>query len=107
MKGFIKFLLGLVTALFGVVIIKRIIASPSSGLVSPISVYKSLTELNDRQNKILQRITKSKVLLPSQIYGIFPEVSTRTLRRDMNVLISKDLVIQEGSTKDTRYILNN
>lgn len=107
MKGFIKFLLGVITALFGVVLIKRVINSQPIERTSPISVYKSLTELNERQNKILQRITKSKILLPSQIYEIFPDVSTRTLRRDMNVLISKDLVIQEGSTKDTRYILNN
>lgn len=107
MKGFLKFLLGMITAFFGFVVIRSLISSESEDTTSPVSVYKSLTELNERQNKILQRITKSKILLPSQIYEIFPSVSTRTLRRDMNVLISKGLVLQEGSTRDTKYILNN
>jgi predicted HTH transcriptional regulator len=107
MKGFIKFLLGVLSAIFGFLLVRSLLDRTPVRNSSPITVYKSLSELNERQNKILQQITKSKILLPSEIYSIFPEVSTRTLRRDMNVLISKNLVIQEGSTKDTRYILNN
>ena len=107
MKGFIKFFLGVLSAIFGFMIVRFLLGKDSVIKTSPITVYKSLSELNKRQNKILQQITQSKILLPSEIYLIFPEVSTRTLRRDMNVLISKNLVIQEGSTKDTRYLLNN
>jgi predicted DNA-binding transcriptional regulator YafY len=50
---------------------------------------------------------KKKVVLPSQIYDLYPEVSTRTLRRDMDVLVELGFVRQEGSTRDTKYILNN
>lgn len=63
--------------------------------------------LNKRQKDILKLINKRRVLLPSDIYALHPNVSTRTLRRDMTVLVERDLVKQEGSTRDTKYILNN
>lgn len=63
--------------------------------------------LNKRQKDILKLINKRRVLLPSDIYELHPNVSTRTLRRDMTVLVENNLVKQEGSTRDTKYILNN
>jgi len=63
--------------------------------------------LNERQRGILKLMQKKKVVLPSQIYDLYPEVSTRTLRRDMDVLVELGFVRQEGSTRDTKYILNN
>jgi len=63
--------------------------------------------LNERQRGILKLMQKKKVVLPSQIYELYPEVSTRTLRRDMDVLVELGFVRQEGSTRDTKYILNN
>ncbi len=62
-------------------------------------------ELNKRQKDILKLITKRKVVLPSDIYALHPNVSTRTLRRDMTTLVDLNMVKQEGSTRDTRYIL--
>lgn len=67
----------------------------------------SKTELNSRQRDILKLITKRKVLLPSDIYALHPDVSTRTLRRDMTSLVESNLVRQEGNTRDTRYFLNS
>lgn len=64
-----------------------------------------LKGLNARQVDILKIIEKRKILLPSDIYELQPQVSTRTLRRDMTSLVQLGLVKQEGSTKDTRYIL--
>lgn len=63
-------------------------------------------KLNERQREILKLIKKREVLLPSDIYALHPNVSTRTLRRDMTSLVETNLVRQEGSTRDTKYILN-
>lgn len=65
------------------------------------------TKLNDRQKDILKLMNKRKLLLPSDIYALHPDVSTRTLRRDMTSLVEANFVRQEGSTRDTRYILNS
>lgn len=69
------------------------------------SVFES--KLNKRQEDILKLITKRKVVLPSDIYDLHPNVSTRTLRRDMTSLVELNLVKQEGTTRDTRYILKD
>jgi len=61
--------------------------------------------LNSRQNDILKLMSKREILLPSDIYQLHPNVSTRTLRRDMTSLVELGLVHQEGSTRDTKYIL--
>jgi len=63
-------------------------------------------KLNNRQKDILKLMNKREVLLPSDIYTLHPNVSTRTLRRDMTSLVELNLVKQEGSTRDTKYILN-
>lgn len=60
-------------------------------------------KFNERQNSILNLIKKKKTLTPSEIYSLSPNVSTRTLRRDMDVLVENGVVIQEGSTKSTKY----
>lgn len=62
-------------------------------------------KLNVRQELIMKLIKKRKVVLPSDIYELNPSVSTRTLRRDMDVLVELGLVKQQGSTRDTKYIL--
>lgn len=63
-------------------------------------------DLNSRQKEILKLMNKRQVLLPSDIYALHPDVSTRTLRRDMTSLTQLGLVKQKGSTRDTKYILN-
>lgn len=65
----------------------------------------SNTELNGRQKEILKLIKRRKVVLPSDIYALHPNVSTRTLRRDMTALAQHGSIRQEGSTRDTKYIL--
>ena len=64
-----------------------------------------LKKLNERQKKTLQLLKKREVLLPSDIYELHPDVSKRTLRRDMTSLGELGIVKQEGSTRDTKYIL--
>jgi len=77
-------------------------------LVEPkikVTKKRNLSNLNSRQLEILKLLDKRKVLLPSDIYELHPQVSTRTLRRDMTSLVELGMVKQEGSTKDTKYIL--
>ncbi len=71
----------------------------------PITKKRNLKHLNSRQLDILKLLGKREVLLPSDIYALHPQVSTRTLRRDMTSLVELGMVKQEGSTKDTKYIL--
>ena len=61
--------------------------------------------LNERQREILKLLEKRQILLPSDIYSLHPQVSTRTLRRDMTSLVELNIVKQEGSTRDTKYVL--
>ncbi len=68
-------------------------------------IKKNSKVLNERQEEILKLYRKRSILLPSDIYAIDPSLSTRTFRRDMTHLVSLGMVIQEGSTKDTRYLL--
>jgi predicted HTH transcriptional regulator len=61
-------------------------------------------QLNERQLRILEEIAQEGRLDPSEIYELVPGVSTRTVRRDMDALVSLGLVVQRGSTKSTTYI---
>jgi DeoR/GlpR family transcriptional regulator of sugar metabolism len=43
-------------------------------------------------------------MYPSELQDILPDVSARTVRRDMNDLEKKGLVEQKGTTKSTYYV---
>ncbi len=64
---------------------------------------KNTLPINQRQSKILAELKRKKKMMPSEIYKLEPNVSTRTLRRDMDVLVAQKVVRQEGSTKSTKY----
>ena len=64
------------------------------------------TKLNKRQREILEEIRVKEKMTPKQIYDLIPTVSTRTVRRDMDVLVQNGLVKQLGTTKATTYIYN-
>jgi len=89
-------------------VLEPIIKYPKFTPVAEISEKKGAQlskKLNERQELIMKLIKKRKVVLPSDIYELNPSVSTRTLRRDMDVLVEFGLVKQQGSTRDTKYIL--
>lgn len=64
---------------------------------------KDVLPINERQNSILAAIRRKGEMTPSVLYAIAPNVSTRTLRRDMDVLVKLGLVRQDGNTKSTKY----
>lgn len=69
--------------------------------------HQSLSGLNPRQRKILDQIKLKNRMDPKDIYALVPNVSTRTIRRDMDTLVDLGFVLQQGSTKSTTYIYKN
>jgi len=59
--------------------------------------------LNERQQKIVETVKEKGIITPKELQELLPDVSTRTLRRDMDVLAKARLVSQKGSTKSTFY----
>lgn len=109
----------ILSAILGTVLFFKLI-SQKKEIFTPLNKYPELKpkkesqekkievknkNLNQRQQAIMKLIKRRKVVLPSDIYALNPNVSTRTLRRDMDVLVEMGLVEQEGSTRDTKYIL--
>ncbi len=66
-------------------------------------IEKKVYPINERQYRILAMMKEKGRMEPSEIYALEPNVSTRTLRRDMDVLVKQGVVKQEGSTKSTKY----
>jgi len=71
--------------------------------VVSISKVDKLKNLTERQKSILTYMIEKKMAKPPELRKIAGDVSNRTVRRDMNILIEKNLVSQEGSTKSTYY----
>lgn len=59
--------------------------------------------LTERQKVILGNIKKEKKVYPTDLKLLLPNVSTRTIRRDMTKLVELKLIEQKGSTKSTYY----
>ena len=68
--------------------------------IPKVDKFKQLTE---RQKDILTYMSEKRMAKPPELRKIAGDVSNRTVRRDMNILIEKNLVSQEGSTKSTYY----
>jgi predicted HTH transcriptional regulator len=61
-------------------------------------------KLSDRQKIVVKSLLEKGKVYPSELQDLLPNVSTRTIRRDMNSLEKKGLVEQKGTTKSTYYI---
>ncbi len=71
--------------------------------ISPSAGINPLKGLTERQRNILQYVAEKKEARPPELRQIAGNVSERTVRRDMNVLVARGLVVQNGSTKSTYY----
>lgn len=79
--------------------------------------YRSLIEelgkrpnsfgLNERQTKILEILKEKQKLQIWQLKEYFPEVSKRTLRRDLVKLVEAGLVLRTGEVSNTFYQIKN
>ena len=68
-----------------------------------IQAPQNYSDMSHRQKTLYDVIKEKKVLTPAEIHKIFPEISTRTLRRDMDALVKSGKVTQNGTTKSTIY----
>jgi len=59
--------------------------------------------LNERQVHILKVVKEKGIVTPRDLQILVPDVSSRTLRRDMDVLAKEKYISQKGSTKSTFY----
>jgi len=71
--------------------------------IVPSPQTNPLRGLTERQKGILEYIREKKEAKPQELRNIAGNVSERTVRRDMNVLVERGLVSQEGTTKSTYY----
>jgi len=60
-------------------------------------------KLSNRQKKIVKKLIEKGKAYPSELQDLLSDVSSRTIRRDMNGLEKLGLVEQKGATKSTYY----
>jgi len=76
-------------------------------IVTPKIVKEKIEDkipgLNDRQVRILKVIKEQGIIMPKDLQALIPDVTSRTLRRDMDVLVREKYILQKGSTKSTFY----
>lgn len=68
------------------------------------SIFKQ--ELNQRQEKILKILRKKPRIQVWEFKGFFPDISKRTLRRDLEDLLKKELVERKGEWNKIFYNLS-
>jgi len=64
-------------------------------------------DINERQQRILQYIKQVPQAKISDFYSIFQDISSKTIQRDLQDLVSKDILKKEGEKRWTTYSLNN
>ena len=64
---------------------------------------KSSIKLSKRQKMIVKVLIEKGKVYPNDLKELLPDVSVRTIRRDMDKLESLKLAEQKGSTKSTYY----
>jgi predicted HTH transcriptional regulator len=69
----------------------------------PSQQINPLKGLTDRQKSILEYLIEKRIAKPQELRKIAGNVSERTVRRDMTILVQRGLVFQEGTTKSTFY----
>jgi len=80
---------------------------PIPGNPSKKIVKKKETVLTSRQEKILRIIEEKDKAQVSDIKDYFPDISKRTLRRDLNGLLDCALINRKGERNSTFYEVSN
>ena len=109
-RAILNTILGLSGFLLGAFLITKIVHGSSTkpdtskkGVVGKKEGKKIDESLNARQKKTMEILAAGGRVTVKELVVHFPGVSTRTLRRDMDVLVGSGYVSQEGSTKSTYY----
>ncbi|MBP6857986.1 MAG: DeoR family transcriptional regulator [Candidatus Pacebacteria bacterium] len=72
-----------------------------------MSFTKNLSKKDSRQNKILSFINERKSAVIKDITSLFPEVSEKTVQRELNVLIDSGKITKRGSKRWSIYMAVN
>jgi len=67
----------------------------------------NLDNLNQRQKKILDILSDRENVQVWQLKELFSEVSKRTLRRDLESLVEKNMIKRQGEWNEISYMLFN
>ena len=62
--------------------------------------------LNHRQGLICQYLEKQEIITIQNCEAMFPEVSRRTLQRDLKIMVDRNLLIPQANTDQRHYLLN-
>jgi len=63
--------------------------------------------VNERQKTILAHLKENRQAKVSDFYPVFQEVSSKTIQRDLQDLVAKDILRKAGEKRWTTYVLNN
>ncbi len=99
----IFYILAFIFGFFLFIFLKQRKASNRGQEEAVVDSGEILNSITERQRIILNAIRRKKIVSPSEIYALVPNISTRTVRRDLDALIKEGLVTQEGTTKSTMY----
>jgi len=71
------------------------------------AVAQGLTDLTERQSKIVQYLSNYGIIINKDFALLFPSISEDSVLRDLKTLIDKGVVVKVGSTKSSKYKLKS
>lgn len=74
--------------------------------IKPWEQVAKLYKLNSRQSLILQYASKHQEITIKNCEAMFPDLSRRTLQRDLKAIIEQKLLLPQGNTDRRYYCLN-
>jgi hypothetical protein len=69
------------------------------------AVAQGLTDLTERQSKIVQYLSNYGTMINKDFGVLFPSISEDSVLRDLKALIDRGVVVKIGSTKSSKYKL--
>lgn len=80
--------------------------APAPSVFNPASLAGRSKGLNSRQAKMVEILRYKERVQVWELKKLLPEVTKRTLRRDLDDLLKRNLVIREGEWNDIFYRIN-
>lgn len=80
-------------------------ARPVAPVSPAIGESKADGEVNERQRKIMERLAAAGQVKVSDFYDTFDAISSKTIQRDLQDLMMKNLIKKEGEKRWTTYTL--
>jgi predicted HTH transcriptional regulator len=68
-------------------------------------VQKNINGVNERQQKILEYVKQTSQAKISDFFTFFTDISSKTIQRDLQGLVAKNILKKEGEKRWTIYSL--